>query len=106
MQTNVEYRTTQRHFGNPVYVQKFKIGALPQGTNTIEHNLGISTNEICRFDAYALKDGDYLYYPIPMVSLNGNISATARVRAAKLDIIAFSDLSAYMGYMNVYYCKN
>lgn len=105
METNVEYRTTERHFGNPKYVKKFKLGSLPQGTNTIDHDLGIGNTEIVSFDAYGLKTSENIYYPIPMISSAGNISITVRVRAAKADIICFGDYADYTGYLTIWYCK-
>lgn len=106
MMEGVEYLTTERHKGNKVYVKKFNVGAIPAGTNTIVHDLGISGNEIVRFDAYAINATEYIYYRMPMISSNGNISATARVRARQADIICFSDLADYTGYFTIWYCKN
>lgn len=41
MQLGVEYRTTERWQGYPVYVKCFKIGRVESGTTTIEHGISI-----------------------------------------------------------------
>lgn len=106
MEVNVEYRTTERYKGKPVYVTKLYIGSLPQGTNSIDHGLGISQSEIVRFDGLAVDTTSYNYHKLPMISSAGNISATVRLQAQKADIVCFSDLAKYEGYVTIWYLRN
>ena len=39
MQLGVEYRTTERYFGKPVYTQVISIGAIGSGSGNVEHGI-------------------------------------------------------------------
>ena len=57
MHAEREYRTTERHFGKPVYVQTMNCGQVPaMGSFEIPH--GISCRSIIGFDAYILHPTD------------------------------------------------
>lgn len=105
METGVEYRTTERHNGKPVYCKTLETGALTQGTITVTHGLSITDTEFVRADAYTIHPNGR-YYPLPMISSSGNISATYMVTINQFNIYAFSDLSAYTGRVTLYYRKN
>lgn len=106
MEVSTEYRTTERWSGKVVYVQRLAFGALVQGENTLTHNLGIASSELVRFEGYVLNPSDYIYYSLPLVSSNGSVNATVRVNAQKAHIFAFSDLTSYNGYVNIWYTKD
>lgn len=105
MVTGVEYRTTERHNGKPVYCKTLETGALTQGQITVTHGLSITDTEFVRADAYTIHPNGR-YYPLPMISSSGNISATYMVTINQFNIYAFSDLSAYTGRVTLYYSKN
>lgn len=106
MVAGVEYQTTERWNGKTVFVRRIYFGTLAQGETTIDLGVTIATANMVRYDAYAMSKNPYYYYKLPMVSSSQTLSATVRLGAKQATIFAFSDLSAYDGYMNIWYTKN
>lgn len=106
MVVGVEYQTTERWNGKTVFARRIYFGALAQGETTIDLGVTIATANMVRYDAYAASKNPYYYYKLPMVSSSQTLSATVRLGAKQATIFAFSDLSDYDGYMNIWYTKN
>ena len=111
MEPGVEYRTTERQSGNPVYVQVFTVDSLPNtGRHTITHDKGISDTEFVRAEAVACRKGSdgvsYSYYNFPMISDGGAVRAVIQYGANAVFITTFADVSAYGARVTIWYSKH
>lgn len=113
MEHCVVYRTTERHFGIPVYVVKREWGQLGEaGTEvqaTYADDVTISTSQFVRGETFARKSGGdntmYTYYQLPAISDSGNIMAKIKYGAKKMFIKCFTDMSEYEAISTVWYTK-
>lgn len=95
--TGIEYRTTERYLGKPVYVKAVDCGAMPnKTTKQIEH--GVSG---CQpFCAYGYAKSVSNYYTLPLldvVYINANHT--------KIQIKTTDDYSAWTGIITIKYTK-
>jgi hypothetical protein len=82
MVDGVEYRTTKRMSGKPVYAIKKNVGTMPDYTNSksIPIDIGCKMDEVLTFDVYCVNKSNKSYrYKIPYVYTNGGVLATARI---------------------------
>lgn len=97
MGLGVEYRTTERYLGKPVYVKLVDCGAGPNNTEKrIEH--GASNAIIIDF-------GGYMYYSGGMLSIPWIDKSTLSVSNTKIVIVTKANYSGYNAYVWVKYYK-
>ena len=110
MNLDVEYRTTERHLGKAVYVQKINLGNLPNGASkTVLHDLKMNESKFVGAETIAVKLGtettSYSYYVLPAISDTGTILAKARYGANAIWVYASTNMSEYKGYTTLRYTK-
>lgn len=99
MEEGVEYRTTERHMGEPVYTQLVYFGALPNATGKY-HPHNIALRQVLRCNAYIV-GGDCL----PAVLNMNGYSATVYCNHTNIIIETAGDLSKDTAYVQVWYTK-
>lgn len=105
MADGVEYRTTKRHKGKPVYAMAVNIGAMPANSSaTINISVSGSTiDEIVAIDVFAKSSN---IYKLPFVDQDGKICAMFRTSGSRSVFIkTFSSLSGYTGKIVAEYTK-
>lgn len=105
MQVGVEYRTTERWNGEPVYTKLIDCGAMPNATNK---QLGIGSSvRVREIIAVAVK-ADNSVVQLPWLDENtGSMIARVSVLTSNtLYIVTKSDLSAYNLYVTLKYIKS
>lgn len=107
----IEYRLTERWFGNPVYQKSFYIGNLPnKSVMTIEAN-GVNYKNIIFISGFAVDVENNMFYPFPII-LNG-LAPIAVIQSAEgngdeqsIIIIQTNDDISYMyGCITIKYTK-
>ena len=100
MEEDVEYRTTERHMGNPVYTKLVFFGELPNGAcSYLMH--GIALTQVIRCSAYV--DGGE---SIPAISNNNNISVTAYCNHQHIAMETKTDMSHQTAHAQIWYTKD
>ena len=97
MQLGVEYRTTERYLGKPVYVKAVNFGALPNNTEA-SVTFGDATTQAFAVTARALKDT--VSYTLPILD-QAIVWAVGTVVYIKTTV----DYSAWTGVVTVKYTK-
>lgn len=83
MQLGIEYRTTERYLGKPVYVKAINFGELPNNSaKSVAH--GISNMDIC-FMVYGHDTANKS--PIPTLCLSGNFDTQIGITATGSDVV-------------------
>lgn len=104
LKPGVEYRTTERYLGKPVYAKTIDCGTVPLNTQKIV-SMGVSgrLNKI-RCNAWANSDADA--FTIPRKLSGTEVTATAASSANNIYISSNTDtLANYTIYATVYYTK-
>lgn len=90
MQLGVEYRTTERYAGKPVYVKAIDFGELPNNSaKSVAHS--ISNMDIC-FMVYGHDTENKR--PIPTLCLSGNFDTQIGITATGSDVIIHTNFNA------------
>ena len=102
----VEYRTTKRHSGNPIYKKRLGFGVLPDGTTekagVKEVEIGVDASKIMEFSGYAYKSGET--NPLPLGYM-GAFGAYAYINGTKIGISTMNTLSGYQAIFYLEYIK-
>ena len=101
MTLGIEYRTTQRCNGKPVYAKAVEAGVLPNNSYK-EILIAYGITGIVRLDGYAYWNGSTYVDKIPLAKFGVN---TVLYSNSLLRFSASSDLSNYSAYAVVYYIK-
>lgn len=102
MQLGVEYRTTERYQGKPVYCQLVNFGSLPNKTSTVLNVPSMNNvDKTIRWsgltsNGYSLPGGN-LY--------TGWDEITVRITANRIDVKTITDESAYTAMFTLWYTK-
>lgn len=104
MALNVEYRTTERHLGKPVYVKLIDLGNLENAGETKKSYVSHAANCV-RFEVTAV-DGNGHLRMLPFVTTSGAIRTTMRCTQYQVIVETFSDLSSYTAKAKIWYTKN
>ena len=104
MQLGVEYRTTERYFGKPVYAKTIDCGTVPLNTQkTVSMEVSGRLNKI-RCNAWANSSSDA--FTIPRKLSGTEVTVTAASSANNIYISSNTDtLANYTIYATVYYTK-
>lgn len=107
MQPGVEYRTTKRHNGQPVYTKLIDFGTL---TNADVSAVYIGTSSIVSFygitKMIAVEDSNALYHdPFPIHGTDGTLYAIAYTRNENLVVKCYDDLTDYTAQFIIEYTK-
>ena len=117
MSVGVEYRTTERCDGKPVYVQRFSLGALPvSGTKAYYFTTKVTAAiRVVRANIIAKQTTSTreTTHTLPMIGNTGDVMAFAYV-VSRLDggdrpvvnISVMTDCSAYNGVAEIWYTKD
>ena len=98
MQLGVEYRTTERYLGKPVYVKLVNFGELPNATSkSVSHN-------VSNIDKMVFAGGNAGDIYFPMVS-NNNRGIELSVGLTTIYVVATYDLSNRTGIVTMKYTK-
>ena len=102
----VEYRTTKRHSGNPIYKKRLGFGVLPDGTTekagVKEVEIGVDASKVMEFSGYAYKSGET--NPLPLGYM-GTLGAYAYINGTKIGISTMNALSGYQAIFYLEYIK-
>ena len=99
MKTGVEYRTTERYNGQPIYVKRIVTTALPSNDKA-EYSVGVNVTQIKSLDCVAY-DGDKT---TALMLPSANISVWIN-NYKRLVIKAEMDASVYTAYVTMKYTK-
>ena len=113
MQIGVEYRTTERYQGKPVYAKSFNIGALPAGSGTsnrVKITSGISNADSIVDYRLVATDG-YNFYMLPGRFLEDTFDCwvygvNLSNGSPNFYICASKDMSSFTGVLTVKYTKS
>lgn len=105
MVVGVEYRTTQRYNGFPVYAKAIDLGVFPNN-NTITVSHGIKYKIITSIEAYAYSTDSTIIQQLPLVNVQGTVTAKLHISANGVYIVTTADVSKYTGYVTIRYTKN
>lgn len=107
----IEYRTTERWNGKPVYQKLFYVGSLPNKT-VMSIFVNAYFNKIVSTTGFAVDSDNNLYYPFPII-LNGltPVAVISNVEGdggagSYITINTNDDISAFVGYVLVKYYKD
>lgn len=97
-----EYCTLERYGGNPVYTKLVYLGTLPNATTkTVAH--GLSGVTVVRYQAFA--DNGSLVQEFPFHNTAGAIVGKVYYSPDGVKVVAYDDLSAYAGTVQLWYTK-
>ena len=113
MLVGVEYRTTERYQGKPVYTKPFNIGALPAGSGTsnrVKITSGISNADSIVDYRLVATDG-YNFYMLPGRFLDDTFDCwvygvNLNNGSPNFYICASKDMSSFTGVLTVKYTKS
>ena len=106
MVLGTEYPTVQRHLGKAVYTKLISFGTLPSsGSKRVAHNISSSAT-IVSFQAFAKNTTSSVLQQMPLISTTGGVLAKVQIMKDDAAVYAFSDLSAYEGYVTICYTKD
>lgn len=103
MNLGVEYRTTERYLGNPVYVKLVDCGSLPNTTiKTIEHGTEILKAISCTLSLTSTSG-----YPrtAPEINSDKTVSVFAQLDRGYIHIMANRDFSKFTAVAKIKYTK-
>jgi hypothetical protein len=97
----VEYRTTERFNGKPVYAKLINCGTLPDSsTKSLVFNVTTNILDLVRVDGYLQNNGDYT----DKQTLDQAVNVDVRVKYnSQLIITTNTNYSDWSGYAAVYY---
>ena len=104
MELGVEYRTTERYLGKPVYVKLIDLGNLKNAGETEKIYCGSGANCV-KFEVTAVDSVGHLRM-LPFITTSGELRTTMRCTQYKVIVKTFSDLSGYTAKAKVWYTKN
>lgn len=107
MENGVEYCTTKRFNGKPVYTTYTDIGVLPNNSSATIRlgNEGDIFDNILNLTVMAV-DNDGKHYPFPQVNSKGELRGYARMGGSRtVYLTTFADLSSYTGKLIIEYTK-
>lgn len=105
----VEYRTTERWIGSPVYTQMLYLGAL-SNKSMMAVTIDIEYDKVFFVSGYAFDPENNMSYPFPII-INGltPIAVISGIEGngseSNIIINVNEDLSAFSGYINIKYVK-
>lgn len=103
MELGVEYRTTEKYNGKPVYVKAVDMGALPNtALKNAAHNISNAT--IISYEIYV--NNGTIVQQFPFITSSGTVAGKAHITSVNVGINTFSDISAYSGTAFIKYIKN
>lgn len=103
MALGVEYRTTERWQGKPVYVKAIDLGTLPAAERkSVEHGIG-SAATVIAFDAYATNGT--ITQMLPVISTTGTPTCKVHVTQESVQVFVIADMSTYTGVAILRYIK-
>jgi hypothetical protein len=103
MHPNVEYRTTERWKGKPVYCKVIETAEIPASSGTKRVELGIDYSKVVRYHCFASNVTNI--NSLPYADSSGN-SLTVRILGTGLFFVASSDaFSGYTATITLYYVK-
>lgn len=91
--------------GKDVYVKRVNIGALPNATHK-DVSSGLSNITINKLEGVGIRTTDNLTIAIPYSAVNFLVAAMYVSSTNVVRITSQADMSAYIGYMNVYFTYN
>lgn len=91
--------------GKDVYVKRINIGALPNATHN-DVSSGLSNITINKLEGAGIRTTDDLTIAIPYAAPNFLVAAMYMPSTNAVRITAQSDMSAYIGYINIYFTYN
>lgn len=116
MAEGVEYRTTERFNGKPVYAKLISVGYLPASRLSKWVMVSEERVDVIDIKSFMTRDDNAGYFPIPNnYNNNDNISAYIAyaayiavdgTTATWINLIPTKDMSAYAAYTTVKYTKN
>lgn len=104
MMPGVEYRTTERYWGKPVYCKLVNCGALPDTTEKLVYyaDNGV-VNHIVRYSGEMFASGDTFSMPYTMNGVEVCVQAIGRTG---INLYASYNASGFEAYVTVWYIKN
>lgn len=101
MELGVEYKTTERHFGKPVYTRIIDCGV---GPNRTDVETPILNNDVCRPFECTIYDKNGLVITMGSSSLTNDFTYGGTY-AGKVRIVSTTDVSSYHFYATIKYTK-
>ena len=102
MTLGIEYRTTERYNGKPVYAKAVDVGVLPNSSYK-EVLIAYGITGIVRLDGYVYWNGSTYVDKIPITKFGVD---TVLYSNSTLRVTASRDFSSYSAYAAVYYIKD
>lgn len=110
--TGIEYRTTERWNGKPVYKKNVWLGSLPN-TDVMAVKVAANYDKIVSISGYAINNNDKMYYPFPII-IDTSITPSAAI--VRIEDVALNDgwiairttanMTNFIGYVDVKYVKS
>lgn len=102
---NVEYRTIERLFGQPVYARYIHIGAIP-ANDEITASVGIAANKLVSLEIMSYSSDYNVAMPLPhMDSNNGSISMIGWLTGGVIHVKSFASYTGYSAFAIIKYTK-
>lgn len=96
----VEYRTTERHNGSPVYVKYINIGTLP-ASGSISVETGVHANRVIRCETYTHNGGAGCEFPM---QYGGSLQAALNFSGSNVVVQVYKDCSTFKtAFVKIYY---
>lgn len=106
MQLGVEYRTTERFNGKPVYVVAMDLGTLPtSGDKDVYYPVSLNCENIVSYDVI-ISNPSYGARSLPTFTSDGSVMAYAWSLNAVIRITVLRDMSGYNGRAIIKYTKD
>jgi hypothetical protein len=105
MELGVEYRTTERCEGKPVYVKRIDLGNLPNaGEKKVAHGISSGATFVS-LEVTAYREGTTLFQTFPFITTEGNLRGRVHLNYEFVNINTFSDISNYTAKATLRYTK-
>ena len=100
MVPGVEYRTTERHNGSPVYVKYINIGTLP-ASGSISVETGVHAKRVIRCETYTHNGGAGCEFPM---QYGGSLQAALNFSGSNVVVQVYKDCSTFKtAFVKIYY---
>lgn len=101
----VEYRTTEKLNGSPVYKKRLSLGSLPASAGSMNVSVGIKADKLieCRF--WAFDESQQAYIPIPYGTSAGDECSVAVVESTAYASVTTGAFGGYVLYAELRYIK-
>ena len=114
MVEGVEYRTSERFNGKPVYAKLISVGYLPASRLSKWVTVSEDRVDVIEIKGFMTRDDNAGYFPIPSNHDNNDETSVyiayaayiASSEATMVNILPTKDMSAYSAYLTVKYTKN